>query len=45
MDLCARIPEFPGIDGEIEVTQLEEFPGGSAANYIVGVARLGFCSK
>ncbi|MFX1297103.1 MAG: carbohydrate kinase family protein [Promethearchaeota archaeon] len=41
IDLCAKIPEFPRIDEEVEVTQLEELPGGSAANYIVGVARLG----
>ncbi|NVM55865.1 MAG: carbohydrate kinase family protein [Candidatus Helarchaeota archaeon] len=41
IDLCAMIHEFPGIDEEIEVTDLEERSGGSAANYIVGVARLG----
>ncbi len=35
------MPEFPGIDEEVEVIRLEEVPGGSAANYIVGVARLG----
>jgi ribokinase len=41
IDLCATVSEFPGIDEEIEVTQLVELPGGSAANYIVAVARLG----
>lgn len=41
IDICAIIPEFPAIDEEIEVVELQELPGGSAANYIVGVARLG----
>jgi len=41
IDLCATISEFPSIDEEVEIMKLEEFPGGSAANYIVGVARLG----
>jgi ribokinase len=41
IDICAIIPEFPGIDEEMEVVELQELPGGSAANYIVGVARLG----
>jgi len=35
------VPEFPRIDEEVEVTELEEYSGGSAANYTVGVARLG----
>ncbi|MHA1648963.1 MAG: carbohydrate kinase family protein [Candidatus Helarchaeota archaeon] len=41
IDLCANVPKFPGIDEEIEVVDFKELPGGSAANYIVGVARLG----
>lgn len=41
IDLCAKITEFPSIDEEVEVLEFEELPGGSAANYIVGVARLG----
>ena len=41
IDICAIIPKFPGIDEEIEVVELQELPGGSAANYIVGIARLG----
>ena len=41
IDLLAKISEFPRIDEETEISQLEELPGGSAANYIIGVARLG----
>lgn len=39
--MYALISDFPGIDEEIEINQLEELSGGSAANYIIGVARLG----
>ncbi len=41
IDICAIISEFPGIDEEVEVVELQELSGGSAANYSVGIARLG----
>ncbi|MHA1264367.1 MAG: carbohydrate kinase family protein [Candidatus Helarchaeota archaeon] len=41
IDLCAVISEFPHIDEEVEISNLDSLPGGSAANYITGVARLG----
>ncbi|MHA1276154.1 MAG: carbohydrate kinase family protein [Candidatus Helarchaeota archaeon] len=44
IDLCVQVAEFPEIDSEVEAGRIDEYPGGSAANYIVGVARLGLNS-
>lgn len=41
LDLLARVPYFPSIDGNVVATQLERQPGGVGANIAVGLANLG----
>jgi sugar/nucleoside kinase (ribokinase family) len=38
------VPHYPTIREDVEVSQLERGPGGSAANFAVAVARIGFRS-
>ncbi len=41
LDIEARVPYFPAVDGNVVATALSRSPGGVGANIAVGLARLG----
>jgi len=41
LDMEARVPYFPAVDGNVVATALSRHPGGVGANIAVGLARLG----
>ncbi len=44
IDLRVSVSRYPEIGGDVEVSRLERFAGGSAANFAVALARIGYRS-